>query len=39
MCREKVGEAGRVVAVCSTGKMDIVRRLGCDEVRRDTPGR
>ena len=32
MCREKVGETGRVVAVCRREHEEWVKRLGCDEV-------
>lgn len=32
MCRERVGETGKVVAICSGGNVGWVKDLGCDEV-------
>ncbi|ORY10285.1 hypothetical protein BCR34DRAFT_354742 [Clohesyomyces aquaticus] len=32
ICREEVGETGKVVAVCSGKNVEWVRELGCDEV-------
>jgi len=35
MCRQAVGESGRVVGVCSGGNAEMVRGLGADEVSQD----